>query len=177
MCTDSRTTSARRRTLRVLWGAGVWLAGATGFEAVAQVAGQGAGVHSPQSPVPPLPARKDVVPWSTLTATKLKYVHTYRRLVPSFPPEVEALHQTRVRIQGFMRPLSAGATQTGFLLTSVPTGCAFCTPGGPESMVDVRARKPVKYVDEGVVMEGRLLALVDDPQGLYYRLIDAVQVP
>ena len=54
--------------------------------------------------------------------------------------------------------------------------CSFCTPGGPESMVEVKARTPVKYTLEPVVIEGRFAVLADDPYGLYYRVSDAVGV-
>lgn len=138
--------------------------------------GSGAGQHSPNSPFPVLPKRNDVVPWSLLTAVKPQYRHESRRMMPVFPPEVRAMHQTKVRIQGFMMPLAPGTMQSHFLVSSVPLTCAFCTPGGPESMVEVHARQPVKYVQEGVVVEGRLQVLPDDPQGLFYRLNEAVLV-
>jgi len=58
----------------------------------------------------------------------------------------------------------------------VPLSCNFCLPGGPESMMEVRLKTPVKYSQDAVVVEGRLLVLKDDPYGLYYRLVDAVTV-
>lgn len=136
--------------------------------------GQGAGQHSPNSPFAPLPARNDVIPWSTLTAVKMKTVG--RRLLPEFPANVRALHGTTVRVQGFMMPLAPGEKQTHFLVSSVPLTCSFCTPGGPESMLEVRTRTPVKYSLEAVVVEGRLQVLDDDPMGLFYRMTFAVPV-
>lgn len=138
--------------------------------------GTGAGHYSPDSPFPALSKRSDVVPWSVLTAVKPQYNHEVRRMVPVFPPQVQAMHQTSVRIQGYMMPLTPGAQQAHFLVSSVPLTCAFCTPGGPESMVEVHAKVPVKYVLEGVVVQGRLQVLPDDPQGLFYRMTDAVLV-
>ncbi|WP_460507373.1 DUF3299 domain-containing protein [Hydrogenophaga soli] len=139
------------------------------------MAGSGPGVHSPNSPFAVLPVRDDVVPWSTLTQVSLKKVG--KRLLPDFPANVRALHGTTVRVQGFMTPLAPGEKQSHFLLSSVPLTCAFCTPGGPESMVEVKTRRAVRYSMEGVVVEGRLQVLEDDPQGLFYRLTDGVQVP
>ena len=138
--------------------------------------GSGAGQHSPDSPFPALPKRNDVVPWSVLTAVKPQYKHEVRRMVPVFPAQVQAMHGTRVRILGYMMPLTPGAQQSHFLVSSVPLTCSFCVPGGPESMVEVRTKAPVKYVMEGVVVEGPLQVLPDDPQGLYYRMNDAVLV-
>ena len=43
-------------------------------------------------------------------------------------------------------------------------------------MMEVRLKIPVKYSQDAVVVEGRLMVLKDDPYGLYYRLVDAVTV-
>ena len=48
-------------------------------------------------------------------------------------------------------------------------------PGGPESMVEVKSKAPVKYTFEPVVLTGKLSILKDDPTGVFYRLTDAVQ--
>lgn len=136
--------------------------------------GQGAGVHSPLSPFAPLKARTDVVAWSVLTDVKTKREN--KRIVPVYTPAVLALDQKKVRLQGFMMPLGPGEQQRHFLLASVPLTCSFCTPGGPESMVEVRAVKPVKYSQEAVVVEGQFHVLNNDPYGLYYRFTEAVGV-
>jgi len=136
--------------------------------------GQGAGVHSPNSPFAPLPQRTDVVPWSLLTAIATKTEKN--KLVPVFSQEQLALNQKAQRVQGFMMPLEPGDRQTHFLLSSVPLTCSFCVPGGPESMVEVRTRTPVRYTLDPVVVEGRFATLTDDEYGLYYRVTDAVAV-
>ncbi|MDD2882064.1 MAG: DUF3299 domain-containing protein [Rhodoferax sp.] len=137
-------------------------------------AGTGPGVHSPNSPFAPLPQRADVLPWSVLTDVKTRVVN--KRLLPSYSADVQALNDKPQRIQGFMMPLEPGEKQKHFLLTSVPLTCSFCTPGGPESMVEVFTKTPVKYTMEPVVVDGRLSVLADDPYGLYYRIKDAVLV-
>ena len=133
--------------------------------------GSGAGVHSPNSPFPQLKERSDVLPWSLLTSVKTKVEKN--RIRPVFPPAVQALDQKTQRVQGFMMPLDPGERQTHFLLSSVPLTCSFCVPGGPESMVEVKTKTPVKYSMEPVVVEGRFSVLHDDAYGLYYRMIDA----
>ena len=136
--------------------------------------GSGPGVHSPNSPFAPLAQRGDVLPWSLLTDVKLKKVGN--RLLPDYPSSIQALNEKTQRIQGFMMPLEPGERQTHFLLSSVPLTCSFCTPGGPESMVEVKTRTPVKYSLEPVVVEGKFAVLADDPYGLYYRIVNAVAV-
>ena len=136
--------------------------------------GQGAGVHSPLSPFAPLPRRSDVVAWSVLTDVRTRLEN--RRIVPVYPAAVMALNQQTLRLQGFMMPLEPGEQQRHFLLASVPLTCSFCTPGGPESMVEVRTKAPVKYSLGAVVVEGRFHVLQNDPYGLYYRITEAVGV-
>jgi len=137
-------------------------------------AGQGAGVHGVNSPFAPLSARDDVVPWSVLTDVKIKTEKN--RIVPVFTMNQLALNQKIQRVQGFMLPLEPGATQRHFLLSSVPLTCGFCMPGGPESMVEVKSKTPVKYSMEPVVVEGHFRVLVDDAFGMYYRITDATGV-
>lgn len=136
--------------------------------------GTGAGVHSPNSPFAPLQDRADVLPWSVLTAVKTKVQKN--RVLPVFPSNIQALSQKSQRVQGFMMPLDPGEKQKHFLLSSVPLTCAFCVPGGPESMVEVKTKTPVKYSMEAVVVEGQFAVLNDDPYGLFYRMTDAVAV-
>ncbi len=136
--------------------------------------GQGAGVHSPQSPFAPLKPRSDVVAWSVLTDIKTQLQN--RRIVPVYTPAIQALNQKTQRVQGFMLPLEPGEQQRHFLLASVPPTCSFCTPGGPESMIEVRTKSPVKYRLDAVVVEGRFHVLQNDPYGLYYRFTEAMGV-
>ena len=137
-------------------------------------AGTGAGVHGANSPFAQLRERIDVVPWSVLTDVKTKTEKN--KVFPVFAMAQMALNQKTQRIQGFMMPLEPGEKQKHFLLTSVPLTCGFCVAGGPESMVEVKTKNPVKYSMEPVVIEGKFLVLLDDPYGLYYRVTDAVSV-
>jgi hypothetical protein len=121
-----------------------------------------------------LSERADVLPWSVLTDVKPKVVN--KRVLPVFPATVQALNDKVQRVQGFMMPLEPGEKQKHFLLSSVPLTCAFCTPGGPESMVEVFTKNAVKYTMEPVVVEGKFAVLADDPYGLYYRIKDSVAV-
>jgi hypothetical protein len=121
----------------------------------------------------PLPDRNDVVPWKVFSQVEL--VKQKDRYVPKFAPEVAALDKKEVKVQGFMMPLQMGDKQTHFVLTAMPQSCAFCLPGGPESMVEVKTKNPVKYTFEPVVLTGKLAVLKDDPTGVFYRLVDAVQ--
>ncbi len=114
-----------------------------------------------------------MLPWALLSSVTTRVEK--KKLIPTFPAEIQALHQQRVKVQGFMLPLEPGDRQSHFLLSSVPTSCSFCVPAGPEGLVEVRTLTPVRYTLEPVVVEGLLAVLKDDPFGLYYRVIEGKQ--
>lgn len=120
----------------------------------------------------PLPERKDIVSWRTLAQVEL--VKVKDRYLPQFSSNVSALDQKEVKLQGFMMPLEMGDKQTHFILSAMPQSCAFCMPGGPEALVEVKSKKAVAYGFEPIVLSGRLEVLKDDPTGVYYRLTEAV---
>jgi len=118
--------------------------------------------------------RTDVIAWSTLADISTRTERN--RVVQVYSPAILALDQRTVRLQGFMTPLDPGERQVHFLLTSVPLTCPFCTPGGPESIVQVRSRRPVRYTIGALVVEGRFHVLHNDSLGFFYRITGAVQV-
>ena len=120
----------------------------------------------------PLPERKDVVSWKLLAQVEL--VKQKDRYVPQFAKDVAALDQKEVKVQGFMMPLQVGDKQSHFVLSAMPQSCAFCLPAGPEGMVEVKTKTPVKYTFDAVVVSGKLMVLKDDPTGVFYRITDAV---
>ena len=120
----------------------------------------------------PLPEMKGVVSWKTLG--EVKPVKQKDKFVPEFAKAISVLDKKEVKLQGFMMPLDMGEKQQRFILTALPPSCSFCLPGGPEQMVEVQAKAPVKYGFEPILLTGKLAVLKDDPMGLYYRLTDAV---
>lgn len=146
------------------------LAGQAQAQAQAPV-GQGPGYHDPRSPIKPLQEREGIVSWQLLSSVTTKAEKN--KLIPEFPKPLQALNNQTVKIQGFMLPLEPGDKQRHFLLSSVPTSCSFCVPAGPEGLVEVKTRNPVKYTLEPVVVEGRMAVLQADPYGMFYRVTDA----
>jgi uncharacterized protein len=120
----------------------------------------------------PLVERKDIVSWKLLAEVEL--VKQKDRYVPQFSQGVAALDQKEVKLQGFMMPLEMGDKQTHFVLSALPVSCAFCLPGGPEALVEVKTKQPVKYSFDPIVVRGRMSVLKDDPTGVFYRVTDAV---
>jgi hypothetical protein len=128
--------------------------------------------HSTAQVPAPLPERKDVVSWKLLSQVEL--VKVKDRYQPQFSSNVAALDAREVKLQGFMMPLEMGEKQSHFILSATPQDCSFCMPGGPESLVEVKAKAPLAYGVAPVVLSGKLAVLKNDPTGVFYRLTDAV---
>jgi hypothetical protein len=119
-----------------------------------------------------LPERAGVVSWRTLA--EVTPVKQGERMVNEFSPAILTLDKRDVKVQGFMIPLDMGDKQKRFLLSAVPPHCAFCMPAGPDAVVEIVAKTPVKFGFEPIVVSGKFAVLKDDANGVLYRLTDAV---
>ncbi|WP_374539231.1 DUF3299 domain-containing protein [Chitinimonas taiwanensis] len=120
---------------------------------------------------PSLPERAGFVSWRLLA--QIESVQQGQRMVPRFDKGISALHKKTVKLQGFMLPLSMTENQSHFILTASPPSCAFCLPGGPDSVIEVKASVPIKYGYEPITLSGKFEILQNDPMGLYYRITEA----
>jgi hypothetical protein len=118
-----------------------------------------------------LPELKGVVSWNVLA--QVKSTQKDKRVIPEFASAVRALDKKDVKLQGFMLPIVTGERHEHFLLTMRPPHCPFCLSIGPEYIVEVKAKTPIKHTFEPIVLSGRFAVLEDDPYGLYYRLTGA----
>lgn len=121
-----------------------------------------------------LPEVSGVVSWKTLA--KVEHVKRGDKMVPQFSKEILALDQQPVRIAGFMMPLDMTEKQRHFLLSAVPASCPFCMPAGPEAIVEVTSKQPVKFGFDPIIMSGKLSLLKSDQSGMLYRMSDAESV-
>jgi hypothetical protein len=129
------------------------------------------GLQVPGGGVEETPA--GTVPWQILQQAKTVQ-KADRKFGPLFTAEIRQLDKQQVKLYGFMMPLDQTAKQKRFLLASFPPHCPFCLPGGPESMVEVLADKPIEFTYEPIVVAGRMAVLDDDV--VYYRLTNASAV-
>jgi hypothetical protein len=121
-----------------------------------------------------LPEVSGVVSWKTLA--QVEPVKRGDKMVPQFSKEILALDQQPVRIFGFMMPLDMTEKQRHFLLSAVPASCPFCMPAGPEAIVEVMSKQPVKFGFDPIIMAGKLSLLKNDQSGMLYRMSDAESV-
>lgn len=115
-----------------------------------------------------------VVPWYTLS--KVNYMLRDGKGTLEFGEGIRALDGKEVKLRGYITPLQMGAEQKHFLLGTKPPSCAFCIPSGPDEMVEVFCRTPVKYSLEPITVAGKFAIVNNDPGGMFYRMADAEPV-
>lgn len=114
--------------------------------------------------------------WSTLSEVELIEVQEEgeTRSIPRFPDSLRELDGKRVYMSGYMIPLGFAEEQDNFLLSAWPgDGCYFHMPGGPESIVEIRAAEMFDFSYDTIAMTGTLELVEDDPFGLIFRMTDA----
>lgn len=116
-----------------------------------------------------------VVPWTTLES--VEEVVVGQEIKPRFGEAIKVLDGKKVRLQGFMLPLEQSEKQQHFLLSAYPPHCAYCLPGGPNTMVEVKTGKPVAFTFEPITLSGQFALMEGDASGLFYRLDGATVIP
>lgn len=122
----------------------------------------------------PVEDRAGFVSWKTLA--QVEAIPEGSGFVPKFDKGIASLDKKVVKLQGFMLPLGMGEKQDHFILTATPPTCAFCLPGGPDSVIEVKTIKPVKFGYDTIALTGKFELLKNDPMGLYYRVTEAKQL-
>lgn len=122
----------------------------------------------------PVADRNGFVSWKTLS--QVQAVQQGEAFLPKFDASVMKLDKKAVKVQGFMLPLGMGESQDHFILTATPPTCAFCLPGGPEQVIEVKTTRPVKFSYDPIALSGKLELLKNDPMGLFYRMTAAQAV-
>jgi hypothetical protein len=118
-----------------------------------------------------LPELQGVVSWKTLA--QVEPIKRNGKVILSFSSQILALDSQLVRINGFMLPLDMTDQQKHFLISAVPSSCPFCMPAGPEAIVEVTSKAPIKFGFEPMIMVGKFAVLKNDRSGLLYRMTDA----
>ena len=119
----------------------------------------------------PLQEIEGVVSWKTLA--KVKQIPSKNRISPQFPKEISDMNDEEIKLQGYMMPPNAGAKHKPFLISIVSSTCSYCLPTGPDDVVEVRSKTPIKFTYEPIILSGKMEILTNDPMGLYYRLTEA----
>lgn len=116
--------------------------------------------------------------WKTLS--KITYEKKFDELlgfkvdVPVFGKDIKELEGEFVEVSGYIVPVEGYKSHTEFVFSAYPYNmCFFCGGAGPETVMEVTSKEPVKYSTERVKLRGKLLLNSDDINRLMYVLIDA----
>jgi hypothetical protein len=93
---------------------------------------------------------------------------------PKFTPQVKGLAGKRIKVAGWMKPLTAGKTQKHFVLLGYPPGCPFHFHAAPNQFIEVYADTPFTTSETKMfVITGVLELTGQDESGIFYRLRQA----
>ena len=116
--------------------------------------------------------------WKTLS--KLTYKKQYDEMlgfkvdVPVFSDEIKKLEGKEVVIQGYIIPVEGYKSHKEFIFSAYPYNmCFFCGGAGPETVMEIVAKKPVPYTADPIKLKGRLELNATDINRLMYALRDA----
>ena len=119
--------------------------------------------------------------WKTLS--KITFKKEYDEIMgfkvdkPVFSKEVIALEGKVIEIKGYIIPVEGYKSHKEFVFSAFPYNmCFFCGGAGPETVMEVMSKEPVKYSAEAVTLRGKLETNSDDINRLIYTLTDAVLV-
>jgi hypothetical protein len=119
--------------------------------------------------------------WKTLG--KITFTKKYDELLgfkvdmPVFSPEVKKLEGKVIELKGYIIPVEGYRSHKEFIFSAFPYSmCFFCGGAGPETVMEVKTIKPVKYTTEPIILKGTLRLNESDINRLMYWLEDATLV-
>lgn len=115
--------------------------------------------------------------WKTLG--KLTYKKEYDAVLgfkvdkPIFGPEIKALEGKPITVKGYIIPTDGYKSHKEFVFSAYPYSmCFFCGGAGPETVMEVVARNPIKYTTDPITIKGKLKLNASDVNKLIYALTD-----
>lgn len=111
--------------------------------------------------------------WATLRQTRIGMNEAKGVFTAAHPPIVRALAGRTISLPGFIMPLDADTRGTHFLLSKYTPVCAFCPPGEPNEVVEVRSARPVAFSPRLVTVTGRFGLEDKGENGLFFQMTGA----
>lgn len=119
--------------------------------------------------------------WPVLS--KVTYKKEYDALLgikvdrPIFSSEIKSLVGKEIRLKGYIIPTDGYKSHTEFVFSAFPyASCFFCGKAGPETVLEVQAKSPIKYTSEPIEIKGKLQLNDKDINRLMYLLIDVEKI-
>ncbi|MFO7822367.1 MAG: hypothetical protein R6V72_00405 [Cyclobacterium sp.] len=97
--------------------------------------------------------------------------------LPVFDEKIKKLQGEEITAEGYIIPFEGMFKPEHIILSSLPLAeCFFCGSGGPETVMEVMLKDPIKYTSKKVQVKGKLELNAKDPEKLMYILKDAMLV-
>ncbi len=116
-------------------------------------------------------AAPGVVSWHILA--RVNYTRVNDKTVLQFDDGINALDGKVVKLRGFVTPLDSTRDQRHFILSSKPPTCPYCLPAGPEEMVEIFGKSPVRYSFDPITVSGKFGIRHAGDGGFFYRMVSA----
>jgi len=92
---------------------------------------------------------------------------------PIYNDKIKALNGQKITIKGFLIPLEQKSKHSFFLLSAFPfDACFYCGKAGPESVIEVTVKKPLKSTEKPITIIGTLKLNFTNPDHLFYIIDD-----
>ncbi|MBP7821282.1 MAG: hypothetical protein KA010_00070 [Saprospiraceae bacterium] len=119
--------------------------------------------------------------WRTLGKVTFKKEYDemlgYKVDVPIFGKDVIAIEGKMITIKGYIIPVQGYKSHTEFVFSAFPYNmCYFCGGAGPETVIEVQAKDPIKYTTDPITIKGKLHLNRNDVNSLMYSLSDVVKI-
>lgn len=119
--------------------------------------------------------------WKSLS--KISYKKEYDELMgfkidkPVFSDAIKAMEGKTIKLKGYIIPVEGYKSHKEFIFSAFPYSmCFFCGGAGPESVMEVTAKEPVKYTTESITLQGTLRLNSDDINRLMFKIDNTVLV-
>jgi hypothetical protein len=125
--------------------------------------------------------QQEINTWKTLS--KITFKKEYDEIMgfkvdkPVFSEAIKALEGKEITIKGYIIPVEGYASHTEFIFSAFPYNmCFFCGGAGPETVMEIIAKEPIKYTAEQIIIKGVLTLNSDDINHLMYKMTEVVKV-
>ncbi len=119
--------------------------------------------------------------WKSLS--KITYRKEYDELMgfkidkPVFSDAIKSMEGKTITVKGYIIPVGGYKSHKEFIFSAFPYSmCFFCGGAGPETVMEVSAKEPVKYTTEQITLTGTLRLNSDDINRLMFKIDHAVRV-
>jgi uncharacterized protein len=133
----------------------------------------GSSEYTPQLSGPGLMQSDDQI-WKNFAKCKIKTNQDLSYTI-TYIPSVKAMNGKNVTISGFMLPLEPKDKFSHFLLSKNAPTCAYCSPGGPNEVVEIFSSKPMFWKENLIIISGTLILVNDGKKGGFFQMKDAVE--